>query len=90
MGERTFEESLKRLEEVVRRLEDGRIPLEDALDLYAEGVLLARRCHGLLEDAEQRIQTLSVNELTARPSLEGSEDPDNGFPGRLGEKSENN
>ncbi|MDP3043821.1 MAG: exodeoxyribonuclease VII small subunit, partial [Bacillota bacterium] len=34
----SFDDSLKRLEAVVNRLEDGRIPLEEALDLYTEGV----------------------------------------------------
>jgi exodeoxyribonuclease VII small subunit len=71
-----FDDSLKRLEAVVNRLEDGRIPLEEALDLYTEGVTLARMCHQALEDAEQRIMTLTVKDLSGRPSSEGGEDPD--------------
>ncbi|MDI6709669.1 MAG: exodeoxyribonuclease VII small subunit [Thermoanaerobacterales bacterium] len=59
-AEATFEESLGRLEEVVRQLEDGDLPLEKALDLYAEGVALARYCHGLLERAEQQVRELSL------------------------------
>lgn len=58
--EATFEESLGRLEEVVRLLEDGDLPLERALDLYAEGVALARYCHSLLERAEQQVRQLSL------------------------------
>lgn len=76
MGEMSFDDSLKRLEAVVNRLEDGRIPLEEALDLYTEGVSLARVCHLALEDAEQRILTLTVKDLSARPLSEGGEDPD--------------
>jgi len=59
-GDATFEESLARLEEVVRELEDGDLPLEEALNLYAEGVALARHCQGLLARAEQRVRELSL------------------------------
>jgi exodeoxyribonuclease VII small subunit len=54
-----FEEALRRLEEVVRRLENGDIPLEEALDLFSEGVELARYCHGILDQAEQHLQVLA-------------------------------
>jgi exodeoxyribonuclease VII small subunit len=43
---------------VVRRLESGNLPLEDALKAYEEGVGLARRGHGLLEQAERRVEVL--------------------------------
>jgi len=50
-----FEEAMKRLEEVVRRLEEGDIPLEQAIDLYQEGVTLSRICAQKLEAIETRI-----------------------------------
>lgn len=53
-----FEEALAQLEERVRRLEAGDLPLEDALALYEQGVELARTCHEQLEDAEQRVASL--------------------------------
>lgn len=53
-----FEEALAQLEERVRRLEAGDLPLEEALALYEQGVELARTCHEQLEDAEQRVAAL--------------------------------
>jgi exodeoxyribonuclease VII small subunit len=53
-----FEEALKRLEEIVTRLEKGELPLEESLTLYEEGIKLSRLCHGKLEEAEQKIELL--------------------------------
>jgi len=58
--ERTFEETLNRLEAIVEELEDDPPPLEDALDAYEEGVALANACLERLEDAEQRMSELSI------------------------------
>ena len=54
-----FEEARSKLEERVRRLEAGDLPLEEALTLYEQGVELARTCHEHLEEAEQRVATLT-------------------------------
>lgn len=53
-----FETTLRELEDRVRRLEAGDVPLEDALKLFEEGVSLARACHEQLEAAEQRVAAL--------------------------------
>lgn len=53
-----FDEVLERLREVVARLEDGNLSLEDSLRAYEEGVGLARSGHELLEQAERRIELL--------------------------------
>ena len=53
-----FEEALKRLEEIVGRLEKGELPLEDSLALYEEGIQLSRLCHTKLEEAERKIELL--------------------------------
>ena len=53
-----FEAALAALEERVRRIEGGEIPLDEALALYEEGVALAERCHGQLEAAEERVAKL--------------------------------
>ncbi|MCA9572947.1 MAG: exodeoxyribonuclease VII small subunit [Myxococcales bacterium] len=53
-----FEEALAQLEDRVRRLEAGELPLEEALLLYEQGVELARTCHEQLEDAEERVKAL--------------------------------
>jgi|GEM_PF-371070 len=60
--EMTFEEAITRLEAVVRELEDGRLPLEKALELFAEGIRLSRICGRHLEEAEQRICILTEDE----------------------------
>lgn len=53
-----FEESLNSLEEIVQQLESGELPLEKALELFEEGVVLARRCQSQLEEAERRVDLL--------------------------------
>lgn len=53
-----FEPSLARLEAIVRRLEDEQVPLEESLELFAEGRRLARACEKHLSDAENRIRKL--------------------------------
>jgi exodeoxyribonuclease VII small subunit len=53
-----FEDALKALEDRVRQLEGGDVPLEQALQLFEQGVDLARTCHEQLEAAEQRVASL--------------------------------
>lgn len=55
-----FEEALGRLDETVAALEDGQLPLDDALALFEEGVRLSRRCQELLDHAELRVQRLRM------------------------------
>ncbi len=63
-----FEEALGRLDETVAALENGQLPLDDALRLYEEGVRLAQRCQQILDTAELRLQRLrpaSDSDLTS-------------------------
>ena len=53
-----FEGALERLEEIVRKLEEGEIPLEESLKLFEEGVKLSRLCDQKLQAAERRIEIL--------------------------------
>ena len=53
-----FEEALSRLDEAVQALESGRLPLDDALRIYEEGVHLAQRCQRMLDNAELRVERL--------------------------------
>jgi exodeoxyribonuclease VII small subunit len=55
-----YEGALSELDAVLTRLEDGRVPLEEAMALYERGVGLVRRCSGLLEGAERRVLELSA------------------------------
>jgi exodeoxyribonuclease VII small subunit len=51
-----FEEHLRSVEEAIRRLETGEIPLEQSIELYAEAMRHLRACHGFLESAEARLE----------------------------------
>ena len=53
---KTFEESMTRLEQIVRGLEQGNIPLEESLKLFQEGTELVRTCGQLLDNAELQIK----------------------------------
>ena len=54
-----FEESMLRLEEIVRLLEKGDAPLEDAIRLFEEGTKLAKSCDDMLNEAEKKVVVLS-------------------------------
>ncbi|MBR4473188.1 MAG: exodeoxyribonuclease VII small subunit [Oscillospiraceae bacterium] len=54
----SFEEAMKRLEEIVSHLEKGDIPLEESIRLFEEGSGLLALCSGLLEEAEQKVALL--------------------------------
>lgn len=56
-GER-FEDQLAKLEEIVAKLEDESVGLEQALDLFEGGMELARSCRMRLEEVEQRVTQL--------------------------------
>jgi len=53
-----FEESLKKLEEIVRRLEEEQVPLDESLRLFSEGKKLARACEVELQTAENKVRQL--------------------------------
>jgi exodeoxyribonuclease VII small subunit len=55
---RTFETSLEALEQIVRQLEDGDLPLEKSLELFEQGIRLSRECQERLSQAERRIEVL--------------------------------
>lgn len=56
-----FEEALKRLEQIVDSIEQGKIGLEDSIKSYEEGMALVRRCRAVLQEAEQKIQYLQAS-----------------------------
>jgi exodeoxyribonuclease VII small subunit len=59
MGEMSFDQAMKRIEEIVADLEKGEIPLEKSLDLFEEAVRLAGGCQKKLEKAQARITKLT-------------------------------
>jgi len=54
----TFEEALRALEDVVRRLESGDVPLEESIGLYERGEALRRHCQARLDAAQARIDKI--------------------------------
>jgi len=54
----SFEESYRRLEEVIRQLESSQLTLQESLALYEEGIMLARHCERQLDEAELRVTQL--------------------------------
>ena len=55
---RSFEASLEALEQIVRQLESGDLPLEKSLELFEQGIRLSRECQERLSQAERRIEVL--------------------------------
>ncbi|MDR1630923.1 MAG: exodeoxyribonuclease VII small subunit [Oscillospiraceae bacterium] len=55
----TYEQAMKRLEEIVKQLENGSLPLEDAMGLFEEGTKLSGFCAERLSVAEQKVTELS-------------------------------
>ncbi len=72
-----FEAAIAELDGIVKRLEEGDLPLEQSLALYERGVHLSRFCHARLEDAERRIEILTDRgELKPAPAALQSDDVD--------------
>ncbi len=62
MAKVSFEDSMKKLEEVVGKLEGEEVSLEESLKLFEQGVKLMRFCHLRLSEVEEKVQTLVVDE----------------------------
>ena len=54
----SFEQALSRLDEIVRHLEKGDLPLSESMDLFEEGTGLLNQCGKMLDEAEQRVVKL--------------------------------
>ena len=65
----TFEESMARLEQIVRTMERGEAPLDESLKLFQEGTELVSRCGKLLEEAELQIKKV-IKTADGTPALE--------------------
>jgi exodeoxyribonuclease VII small subunit len=55
---KTFEGNMQRLEQIVRAMERGDVPLEESLKLFQEGTGLVRQCGKLLDDAELQVKKI--------------------------------
>lgn len=70
-----FEAAIAELDTIVKKLEEGDLPLESSLQLYERGVHLSRFCHARLEEAERRIEILNERGQT-RPAPASLADDD--------------
>ncbi len=70
MKKQTYEESMKTLEDIVAKLENGDVPLDESLKLFEEGTKLAAFCSKALDTAEQKILSLSQAEAEAAEEKE--------------------
>ena len=71
-----LEKSLAELETIVATLEEGDIPLEQALKQFEKGIKLSRDCQTALQSAEQRVQVLMNDDLEDFDAVEASEEDD--------------
>lgn len=65
----TFEENMTRLEQIVRAMERGDVPLEESLKLFQEGTALVKDCGKLLDNAEQQVNKI-VTQADGSPAEE--------------------
>lgn len=73
MAKESFEKALKRLEEIVNKLESGNLPLDESLKIFEEGVKLSRFCTKKLDEAERKVEVLLKNKegkFTTKPFSE--------------------
>jgi exodeoxyribonuclease VII small subunit len=61
MAQKTFEQSMKHLEQIVQELEDGDLPLEKAIKKFEEGMNLTKLCSAKLDETEKKISVLLKN-----------------------------
>jgi exodeoxyribonuclease VII small subunit len=62
----TFERAIEELESIVKRLEEGKVPLEESVTIYERGEALKRRCEELLRQAEARVEKITLD-ASGRP-----------------------
>jgi exodeoxyribonuclease VII small subunit len=56
-----FERAIEELESIVKRLEEGKVPLEESVAIYERGEVLKSRCEELLRQAEARVEKITLN-----------------------------
>ena len=77
MAVKKFEESLRRLEDIVKQLEQGDLTLDSSLKLFEDGIKLSRLCSRQLEEAERRVEMLLQGDgdgESTKPFLETGEE----------------
>ncbi|RNC99187.1 exodeoxyribonuclease VII small subunit [Lysinibacillus halotolerans] len=65
--EQSFAQAMSELEEIVRKLEQGDVPLEEAIDLYKNGMELSHFCHEKLQNAEKQLISIVNDQGEKQP-----------------------
>jgi len=65
--ELSFERAIEELETIVKRREEGKVPLEESVAIYERGEVLKRRCEDLLRQAEARVEKITLD-AAGKPS----------------------
>jgi len=76
MAKEKFEDALEKLEDIVRKMETGDIPLDEALKSFEEGIRLIRFCSAKLEETERRVELLLGKEDSLKVKNFQDEDSD--------------
>lgn len=71
----TFEDALRALEDVVRKLESGEVPLDDSISLYERGEALRKHCQARLDTAQARIERIVAGPDGAAVAAQPFDDP---------------
>ena len=66
----SFERAIEELELIVKRLEDGKVPLEESVAIYERGEALKRRCEELLRQAEARVEKITTDAAVLASGVE--------------------
>jgi len=78
-----FEEAIKELTNIVGKIEQGQIPLQDSLEQYEKGMALIKQCRTILQKAEERIEKITKEEEVEVEDSQGEsrheKDPDELF-----------
>ena len=70
MAKDSFEKDIKRLEDIVAKMEAGDVPLDESMKLFEEGVKLSRLCSERLDKAEKKVEIITADKngnITTRP-----------------------
>jgi exodeoxyribonuclease VII small subunit len=78
VGKLSFEEAIKELTNIVGKIEQGQIPLQDSLEQYEKGMALIKQCRTILQKAEERIEKITKEE-DSQDNSRPEKDPDELF-----------
>ena len=78
MAKEKFEDALEKLEDIVKKMEAGDMPLDETLKSFEEGIKLIRFCSAKLEETERRVELLMEKENSVQVKRFQGEDDDAG------------